>query len=48
MRFIATKLPLLLAASATIVVGQDPTTTGTGSVSTGSVSSGKCAAQKYA
>ncbi|KAJ5880689.1 uncharacterized protein N7473_011742 [Penicillium subrubescens] len=49
MRFIATKLPLLLAASATIVVGQDPTTTGTGSVSTGSVSPGsssKCAAQK--
>lgn len=42
MRFIATKLPLLLAASATIVVGES-TTTGSGSVST---SSTKCAAQK--
>ncbi|KAJ5370278.1 uncharacterized protein N7496_006370 [Penicillium cataractarum] len=44
MRSIATKLPLLLAASATIVVGLDATTTGTKSVSTGS--SSKCAAQK--
>ncbi|KAJ5689694.1 hypothetical protein N7462_004086 [Penicillium macrosclerotiorum] len=44
MRHFATKLPFLLAASATIVSGQDATVTGIGAANTGNVN--KCAAQK--
>ncbi|KAJ5160503.1 uncharacterized protein N7482_007507 [Penicillium canariense] len=44
MRHISIKLPLLLAASATIAVGQEATTTGSSAVKTGGAY--KCAAQK--
>jgi hypothetical protein len=40
MRFLTTKLPLILAASASLVAAQDATTTGSPATTT------KCAAQK--